>query len=55
MSDLPTFENTLGDWAADAACRGVDPDVAYCCDGCRRKQKSQNSARARAVARRSVA
>lgn len=27
----------------------------YCCDRCRRKQKNQDSARARAVARRSVA
>lgn len=28
---------------------------AYCCDGCRRKQKNQDAARARAVARRAVA
>lgn len=28
---------------------------AYCCDECHRKQKNQDSARARAVARRSVA
>lgn len=28
---------------------------AYCCDGCRRNQKNQDAARARAVARRAVA
>lgn len=33
MSDLPVFDRTLGDWAADAACRGVDPDVFHPVDG----------------------
>lgn len=61
----------IGMWAGDARevsgvqpktckwCRGLFVPLwnteAYCCGDCRRKQKNQDAARARAVARRAVA